>query len=340
MRRCLVLAAIGIFFLSGLAWAGETITLCSYGGSYNKAIEEVFGKPFTKETGIEVVLTSFPNYAKMKAQVESGNIEWDIVEPAVRGFALGVRDGLFEPLDLTGVPVKDYAKGGVQKFGLATIYYSHNVTYRTDVWPEGSGPKSWADIFDIKKFPGPRGFKYTAYSNLEIALLADGVPPDKIYPIDVDRALKKLDEIKPYIKVFWKTGSQGQQVMLAHEADCGSFLAGRMFVIAGKGIPVTCEWDGQILDLDYLCILKGSKHKQAAMRFIRYTADPKKQAAFAEKTYYGPSNLKAYDFIPPEKAQKFPTYPENMKTAVFIDGDWYAEHGKEVASKWEAWKLK
>jgi putative spermidine/putrescine transport system substrate-binding protein len=340
MRRGLVLAAVGIFFLYGLALAGETITLCSYGGSYNKAIEEVFGNPFTKETGIEVILTSFPNYAKMKAQVESGNIEWDVVEPSVRAFTLGAKDGLFEPLDLTGIPEKDFAKGGVHKFGLATIYYSHNVTYRTDVWPEGTGPKSWKDIFDTKKFPGPRGFKYTAYSNLEIALLADGVPHDKIYPLDVDRALKKLDEIKPLIKVFWKNGSNAQQVMLAHEVDCGSFPGGRMFIIADKGTPVACEWDGQILDLDYFCILKGSKHKQAALRFIRYTADPKRQAAFAEKTYYGPSNLKAYDFIPLEKAKKFPTYPGNMKTAVFIDGDWYAKHGKEVESKWEAWKLK
>ncbi|BBD09245.1 ABC transporter substrate-binding protein [Desulfovibrio ferrophilus] len=338
MKRVLFAMALCLLAVTTTAQA-ETITVCSYGGTYNKALEEAFAKPFTAETGIEVVFVSFPNYAKMKAQVQSGNVEWDVVEPSINGYVLGAHDGLFEPLDLSGIPVDDFVKGGIQPYGVSTVYYSHNVAYRTDVWPAGQGPKTWADVWNTKKFPGPRAVKYTAYSNLEAALLADGVPPSEIYPIDVDRAFKKLDELKPHIKVYWKNGAHAQQVMRAHEADTGSFAAGRMLDLAKDGVPVVPEWNGAVVDLDYLVILKGCKHKDAAMKFIKYTTDPKRQAKLAMASYYGPSNLKAYDYIPEDMARQMPSHPDNMKNAVIIDGEWYREHGKEVTARWEAWKM-
>jgi len=335
----LILACLLMISVSAAMAAAETIVVCSYGGTYNKAIEDVFARPFFKESGIKVIMVSFPNYAKMKAQVKSGNIEWDVVEPSINAYALGSHDGLFEPLDLTGIQTKDFVKNGIRKYGVSTIFYSHNVTYRTDVWPIGQGPKSWADIWNVKKFPGPRGMKYTAYSNLEAALMADGVSPKHIYPIDVDRAFKKLDELKPYIKVFWKNGAHAQQIMRAHEVDLGSFPAGRMIVIAKDKVPVHSEWNQSIVDLDFFAILKGSKHKKAAMKFIKFSTDPKRQADFAIRTNYGPSNLKAYDYIPKDIARKMPSYPDNLKKALIIDGEWYRKHGKEVAARWEAWKM-
>ena len=339
MKCTLIALALGLLTSIPVIANAEAITVCSYGGSYNKALETAVAKPFTEATGIDVIMVSFPNYAKMKAQVKSGNVEWDVVEPSINAYALGAHDGIFEPLDLDGIPVKDFVEGGIQPYGVSTVYYSHNVGYRTDVWPKGKGPKSWADVWDVEKFPGPRAVKYTAYSNLEAALLADGVPPGQIYPIDVDRAFRKLDQLKPYIKVFWKNGAHAQQVMRAHEADLGSFAAGRMMDIAKEGVPVACEWNGSVVDLDYLVILKGCRHKAAAMEFIRFSTDPKRQADLAKATYYGPSNLKAYDYIPDDLARQMPSHPDNLKNAVIIDGDWYRENGKAVTARWEAWKM-
>lgn len=338
MKHVLTALVLCLLTCVGMAHA-ETITVCSYGGTYNEALKKAFAEPFTEQTGIEVVFVSFPNYAKMKAQVQSGNVEWDVVEPSINAYVLGIHDGLFEPLDLTGAPVDDFVDGGIQPYGMATVYYSHNVSYRTDVWPAGQGPKSWADVWDTEKFPGPRAMKYTAYSNLEAALLADGVAPSEIYPLDVDRAFKKLDELKSHIKVYWKNGSHAQQVMRTHEADTGSFAAGRMLDLAKDGVPVQPEWNGAIVDLDYFVILKGCKHKDAAMQFIRFAADPKRQAELAKASYYGPANLKAYDYIPEDLARQMPSHPDNLKTAVIIDGEWYREHGKEVTARWEAWKM-
>lgn len=340
MKRCLLfLVFVLVVTMVGTAWADVTLQVCSYGGTYNEGLDEIIGKPFTEATGIKVVFTTFPTYAQMQAQVKSGNIEWDIVEAESRMYARGVKAGIFERLDLGGVPVKDFIQGSVSDYGVGLIYYSYLITYNTEKWPLGKGPTSMKDLWDVKKFPGPRTMKLTAVSNLEAALLADGVPREKIYPIDVDRALKKLTELKPHIRVFWKTGGQSQQIIREKEADIGFVPGGRMMQLADQGVPVAWEWNDQVIVLDYWTVLKGTKNKDAAMKFIAFASDPKRQAAFAEWTNYGPANKRAYDHISKEKAVLMPTFPDNFAKGLVVNAEWYAEHEKDVETRWEAWKM-
>lgn len=338
-RKLFILVFMSVVLATASAWS-ETITLCSYGGTYNKGLEEIMAKPFTEATGIEVILTTVPRYAKMKAQVQTGNIEWDVVEVQNRMYARGVHDGFFEPLDLSMIKTEDFIEGSVLKYGVGLIYHSQNITYNTNKWPAGKGPKTMKDFFDVKKFPGPRAMMYRVMSTFEAALMADGVPRDKLYPLDVDRALKKLEQLKPHIRIFWKRSGQFQQIMREGEVDIGLGPGGRIMQLADEGVPLTWEWGDNIRQLDYWSILKGSKKKEAAMKFIAFMADPKRQAAFAEWTNYGPANKKAYAYIRKEKAIRMPTYEENYRKGILIDGDWYVKHGEEVTRRWEAWKLK
>jgi putative spermidine/putrescine transport system substrate-binding protein len=334
----LCIGLIAVFLMIGNAWA-ETITVCSYGGTYNKGLEETIGKPFTQATGIKVIFTTRPIYAKMDAQVRSGNITWDVVEAESRMYARGVKNGIFEKLDLSLINKDQFIKGSATDYGVGIIYYSYLITYNTQKWPAGKGPKSMKDFWDFKKFPGPRTTKHTAESNLEAALLAAGVPRNKIYPMDVDLAFKKLNEIKPHIKVYYKSGGQTQQIMREKEADIGWVPGGRMIQLAAQGVPVHWVWEDQVIVLDYWTILKGNKKKDAAMKYIAFASDPKRQAAFAEWTNYGPANKKAYDYIKKEKAVLMPTYPENFSKGLVINAEWYAEHEKELETRWEAWKM-
>jgi putative spermidine/putrescine transport system substrate-binding protein len=115
MRRILfILFLIAAFGITGIAWA-ETITVCSYGGTYNEGLEKSFGEPFTKATGIKVIFTTYPSYAKMLAQVKSGNVEWDIVDVENRMYARGVKEGIFEPLDLSKIQKADFVEGSVER---------------------------------------------------------------------------------------------------------------------------------------------------------------------------------------------------------------------------------
>lgn len=340
MRRNLfILVLFSTVIMAASAWADTTITVCSYGGTYNKGLEETIGKPFTEATGIKVIFTTYPTYAKMKAQVISGNIEWDIIDAECRMYARGVKEGIFEPLDLSMISTGDFVEGSAKDYGVGIIYYSYNVCYRTDRWPVGKGPKSMKDLWDVKKFPGPRTVRTVVFCNLEAALLADGVPRDQIYPVDIERGFKKLTELKPHIRVFWKSGGQSQQIMREKEVDLGWVPGGRMIQLAEQGVPVTWEWNDQLIVLDYWTILKGSKNKEAAMKFIAFASDPKRQAAFSEWTNYGPANKKAYGFIQKEKATLMPTYPEHLAKGLIVNGEWYAEHEKELERRWETWKM-
>ena len=163
-------------------WAAETITVCSYGGTYNKGLEACFGKPFTEATGIKVIFTTRPIYSKMQAQVKSGNIEWDIVDAESRMYARGVKDGILEPLDLSGINTEDFVEGSVTKYGVGLIFYSYNVCYNTDKWPAGTGPQSMKDLWDVEKFPGPRTMKLTAFPTSRRPCWPTGFPATSSTP--------------------------------------------------------------------------------------------------------------------------------------------------------------
>ena len=339
VRSFLTICAI-VFALSiPCVWAETTITVCGFGGSYNKAIEDAIVKPFTQATGIKVIVTAWPDYAKMVGQVKTGNIEWDIVEAEDRFYYRGIKDGIFERLDLKQISTKDFVEGSVLDYGVGFDYFSYLVAYSTDKWPAGKGPKSVKDLWDVKAFPGPRTIKSTAFGSLEPALMADGVPRNKLYPLDVDRALKKLSELKPHIRVHWKTGGQTQQIMKQKEADLGYVSGGRMIELFEQGVPVAWEWTDQLVLLDRWAILKGTKKSKEAMQFIAFASQPKMQADFAHFTNYGPANKKAYDFIKKEKAVLLPTYPENYAKAAIMNGEWYGKYEEEVERRWEAWKM-
>jgi len=338
-KMFLGLGLIATLLMMGNAWA-ETITFVSWGGTYNEGLQKTIVTPFTEATGIKVILTSVPSYAKLEAQVKTGNIEWDVVEAESKQYARAVRAGLFEPLDLSQIPVEDFVEGSATQYGVGIVFYSYTIAYRTDKWPAGTGPSSMKDFWDVKKFPGPRGVKYYFDGVLEAALMADGVPKSKMYPLDVDRALKKLDELKPHIRVFWKTGGQSQQIMRENEIDVGFVPGGRMIQLADQGVPVTWTFNDQVIVLDFLTIPKGSKKKEAAMKFIAFAAQPKQQAAFAEWTNYGPANKKAYNYISKEKAVLQPTYPENYAKGLLQNYDWYAENESKIEPLWERWKMK
>jgi len=177
-----------------------TVYVNTWGGSWTAAEDAAFFKPFTEATGIQVRTVAPVSYAKLKAQVGSGNYEWDITAITKSDWLRAEREGLVEPIDWTIVQKDKLFPDAVFANGIGYCALGTNLCYRKDKFPNG-GPQSWADFWDVKKFPGNRSLFNNAACTLVFALLADGVPADKIYPLDVDRGFKKLDEIKPDIKV-------------------------------------------------------------------------------------------------------------------------------------------
>jgi putative spermidine/putrescine transport system substrate-binding protein len=219
---------------------------------------------------------------------------------------------------------------------------SMGLAYRTDAF-KGERPKSWADFWDVKKFPGPRALGAPiaagAYATMEVALLADGVPLDKIYPIDVDRAFRKLDQIKPHIVKWYTTAVQPQQLLVDKEAVMAAAFSARTFILKEKGAPVDFVWNQAMAFPMVLAIPKGARNRDNAHRLISFMLQAENQARYGNIYYYGVANKRAYEKIPPARGRMLTTFPENMPLQFVQDAEWWGQHSAAVNERWNKWVL-
>jgi putative spermidine/putrescine transport system substrate-binding protein len=317
----------------------KVVVFNSSGGALDEAQRKVFSDPFEKETGIRVIHTAPTNFAKLKAMIESNNIEWDITELPPRDFVRAVQMGYLEPIDYSVIQKADMVPEFVHSHAVPGGFYSTVMAYNKNKFSADNHPKTWAEYWDVKKFPGRRALRNSPAEHLEIALLADGVPPDKLYPLDVDRAFKSLDKIKPHISVWWTVGAQPAQLLTDGEVDLTTAWNGRITDIQRKGAPVEIEWNQAILALSYYGIVKGAKHKDLAMQYFAFRMRPDRQAEWVKTLPYPGASKKMYDLLDPEVAKILPTYPENLKKAVSVNQEWWLENADKIQERWNAWML-
>jgi putative spermidine/putrescine transport system substrate-binding protein len=316
---------------------GRELVVCSWGGAYQEAQRKAMFQPFEKETGIKIVEASPTDYGKLKAMVQSGNVEWDLVDVGDRMVIAGAKDDLLEPIDYKLIDIRDVFPQVVHKFGMGTIYYSTILGYSTKKYPSGNHPKTWAEFWDVKKFPGPRAMRNNPIDNLEFALMADGVPIDKVYPMDIERAFRSMDRIKKHINIWWTTGAQPAQALADGEVELTTSWSGRIAAVQKLGARAAIEWNQGKLQWDSWVIPRGSRNKDGAMKFIAWSTQPKVQAAIANEIPYGPVNKKAFDFISPQVAKDMPTAPENARRQLMVDTVFWGENLTALAEKWSGW---
>jgi putative spermidine/putrescine transport system substrate-binding protein len=330
----LIFAGIMAGLLTTSAALSEEMVFTSWGGTTQEAQEKSWAEPFTAETGIKVLQDGPTDYGKLKAMVDSGNVSWDVVDVEMDFAIKAAKDGLLEPIDFNVVPKANLDPRFTTDHAVGSFYYSFVLA-----WNKGavSGePAGWADMFDLAKFPGKRTFyKWSAPGVIEIALLADGVPADKLYPLDLDRAFKKLDTIKPEI-VWWSGGAQSQQLIASGEATFGHLWNGRVFALQEEGADVGASWNQNMTAADVLVVPKGSKNKDLAMKFLAAATSPKGQASFAEASGYAPINTAAKAEMPEDVVESLPdAYVEGQ---INLDMNYWAENRDAIAERWYAWQ--
>lgn len=329
--------------LSGLASATD-LTVVSYGGKNKDAQAKAYYEPFQKATGIKVIGSDYSGeLAKIKAMVDTRSVTWDVVEVGSSELARGCEEGLFEKLDWTQIgDNKDLINGAVQNCGAGIFVWSTVLAYDGDRLK--TAPKSWKDFWDIKKFPGKRAMHKGALYTLEIALLADGVPRQEVYkqlatPAGVERAFKKLDQLKPYIQ-WWEAGAQPAQYLASGDVVMSTAYNGRIATAQKEGKNLKIVWDGNIYDFDYWAIPKGSAKKAEALRFIGFANKPENQKVFAENIAYGPASKKALTLVDKKVLAELPTAPQNISHAVVVDTQFWTDFGETLEQRFNAWAAK
>jgi putative spermidine/putrescine transport system substrate-binding protein len=175
--------------------------------------------------------------------------------------------------------------------------------------------------------------------NLEFALLADGVPADKLYPLDLDRAFRKLDQIKKHVTVWWSTGAQSAQVLIDKEAVLGTAWNGRYYALIKQGAPIAIEWNQGAIKESAFGIPKGARDAYWGQKFLALAAEAKPQGVYADIIGYPGLNLEAIKYTDPKVAPYLPTNPEHLQKQFWTNLAWWAENGAAVKERWSRWML-
>lgn len=331
------------FLWSRKAEAANQLMVRTPGGAFDDVKRKTVYEPFRQETGIEIVPVP-ATVGKMLAMFKAGQVEIDCIDTGNDALLQLEEAGALAPLDYKAFKYTDLAdiEPSVRlPYQVGSFVYAFAMAYNTGVFPPGKEPKSWAEFWDAKAFPGPRtmaGMESGA-PNLEIALIADGVPMDKIYPIDIERAFKSLSRIKPSIAKFWDTGALSAQMMADKEAVLGILWNTRVQAAIDGGAPLAVQWNqNQILVQSY-GIPKGSKNEAAALKFIDYSISPEVQSRWFSVYKAIPVNKKAYPATSKDLIDPATNTPWTVSKGFMTDIKWWSQNRAKVNQMWSNWVL-
>lgn len=310
------------------------LTFVSFGGAFQDNQTKAWSDPFSADTGIKVLNDSPPEPAKLRAMVEAGRVSWDVAEFG-GGNAVEWCGELVEPIDYAQIDKTQFPEGTATECGVPAVSYGLVLVYNADKLGDNP-PKTLADFFDAKKYPGRRVTSREVESGLiESALLADGVPSKDLYPLDVDRALGVWGRVKDKT-TFATTYGQIQQLLVGKQVDMGLVVQARALTAVQEGAPFKPVWDKTVIATDTLVVPKGAPNRDDAMEYIAFATKPEQSAKFAELSGTAPSNVEAKPQYSAEAAELDPL-AEGRGEAVNIQPDWWGANVDETRRKFTAW---
>lgn len=323
------------------AQAQNSVTVASWGGSYQEAQHNALFAPASRAMGITVREETYGGMSDVRLKVQAGAVAWDVVSSGSGSAARAAEEGLLEKLDYSVIDVSDFYPTLYTDYCVGSDVFSTVMAWNTATYGD-KGPKSWADFWDVEKFPGTRAYRSKVAGALEPALMADGVPAKDVYavlstPEGIERALNKIRELKPHIAVWWDSGAQHAQLMKDGEVDMTTGWNGRFDVARQDGAKVDYTFNQALLDYDCFAIPKGAPNKDLAMKFLAEVSKPEHQANLPTFITYGPTNRKAYEIgkISDKLARAMPSHPDNAALQLPVDLGWYSKYETEAAAAYQ-----
>ena len=334
-------SAIAADDLSRLKGSGEVV-ITSGGGTWEDAQRAAFFDPFTRDTGIKVVLVP-EDHSKLLASAVAGQAEADITSLGAGLLAGFDRKGALEEINwsLFDKDTLDNMRAQFrEKKGVGAFVYSIAIAFNTTRYPSsGPQPRNWHDYYDLVKFPGPRSSanceKLVDGGVIEGALMGDGVAPDKLYPLDLDRAFKKLEAFKPNVKIWFDSGNATPDGLMNGEINIGTAWNNRIYVARKDGAPLQMSWDQSLIQYDFWVVMKHGPNTANAMKFLAYVSRAEPQAAFSDALNTGPINNAAYKLMKPERLADLVASPSNAPVQVYQDYSFWNAASADGKTNWD-----
>jgi putative spermidine/putrescine transport system substrate-binding protein len=334
-----------------LAGSGSVVVYES-GGALGAAAKKALNDPFEAATGIKIVTSPGATVSRVRAGVQAGAPAHDVVAVDGAGMREIAREGLLTPIDYRWIDPADRAAFtpiAPFEYGVPSLFSSMVLTYNLERSNfGGTPPKTWADFWDVTRYPGKRTLATGSWGAdsgvFEQALLADGVDPGKLYPLDLDRAVRSLERVRPSILKFWSSGAEPVQLLVDGQVTLATAWNGRVADLQAKGVKLANSWDQGILQYSYWIVPKGAKNRENAMKYIAFVTRPEQQAKLAELIPYGPTNSRAYQAISPERTAALPSAPALRQRQIVQDYEWWTNDAapgksntKVAIELWEKW---
>lgn len=331
LKPIIASALIGMFSVSSSVFAEDTLRIVSWGGPYQKGQSIGIFQPAAKAMGITVKEGTYEGISDVKRMLKFGANKFDIFSSGAYSCASGATEGLLEKLDLTVIDVSNHLPDMWTDYCVGADIFSVVAAWNTDTYGE-NGPRTWADFFDVEKFPGTRAMRAKVDAQLEAALLADGVPMSEVYNVldneeGIERALDKIRSIKGHIAVWWTSGAMHAQLMRDGEVDMTTGWNVLFDVAKKDGARVSYDYKTGIMDWEGYGIPKGVRKKDLAMKYIAEMVKPEYAANFVKHSTYSPTNKLAYEngLIEESLAKSLSSHPDNAKHQLTLKTSWYAK---------------
>jgi putative spermidine/putrescine transport system substrate-binding protein len=322
--------------------ANSKLILSSAGGVYTQQWRTAIFNPFTKATGIDIVNDDTSALLpKLQAQVGANQPASDLTELVLFDHIQALKLDLLRPM-----PTALYTKlqkvsqpGWVTKYGIMSGAGTTNVI-ASNIKTVPTPPKTPADFFNPSKFPGRRAMWADGYvTNIVTALLADGVTKAKLFPLDVDRAFRKLDQIRSAIKVWYTTGDQQQQILRDNEVDMLLGWDGRLFNLKRENtVGLALSFSGAMSGPRVFSVPKAAPNPAGAWKFTDwFGTNPRKQGVLTTMTGYPGPNKKGVKFVAVDVAARLWTSPAYLPQVLVVDpGNWH-EDIDALKARWYGW---
>ncbi|MFL7905251.1 extracellular solute-binding protein [Azospirillum argentinense] len=317
------------------AQAAGALVYSGFGGSYEQAIRAAVLDPYAQARGIALATaTGGSDVAKVSSMVKAGRTEWDLLDAQGTTLAQFAANRLLEPIDPAIAASADvFDRSLITPHSIPWYQFSLNLFWNSEAI---SGElQSWADVWNVQKYPGKRAFSNLPWFSLEVALLADGVPKDKLYPLDVDRAFASLDRIKKHA-VFLSASGLANAIS-AQEVVTGIVNLARLKAVQKAGVKVRYSWEQAVFDIQQLVVPKGAPNKENAFGAIAYSLQPDSQKRVLELLGYTPTLKPVLAGIDPKQAEDLPGTDATRHKGFYLNADWWGKNGAAVSRRWQDW---
>lgn len=341
MVRATKLAAVSaLAILAAQTASARDLVIAGWGGNYQDHQSTAIFKPFAQEKGINLTETTYlGGLAELKTMAETGDVIWDLVIMEGNDLQVACDEGLVEEFDWDDIVDKDdLIPDAVRPCGVGSVVVGTGFAYNKETLKEA--PTSLEDFFDTERFPGKRGMRTGPSFNLELVLMADGVPPEDVYdvlgtPEGLDRAFAKLDTIKSDLQ-FWDAGAQPVEWLVANNVVLTISYNARITAAKREGQQLEFVWERPIYSIDSWAVPADAPNKELAMEFLNYVTNAQRQADFSTLMPYGPSNVNAPGLMAAEDAAELPA-GENIAGGLFFSDPFWTDHKDAITERWNNW---